>query len=120
MKGVPFEVDVTRRERLVAVCVRGDLDVATAPRLEGVLDRELMGDKKGLVIDLGEANYVDAQGMRTMVNAYRKVREAGGRIRIMGCTRHIRKLFHLLKLPEQGLDCAEKQRLRRHEDLNKL
>jgi anti-anti-sigma factor len=60
---VAFEVDVVRRGSAEVLSVRGELDIATAPRLE-----EAAAATTGrLVVDLTGTTFLDSTGLRSLI-----------------------------------------------------
>lgn len=64
------------------VTVAGELDVATAPRLEDVL-RLAEADSDAVVVDLRRVEFIDAAGARVLLTADRRRRRAGGRLLVL-------------------------------------
>ena len=50
------------------LCLKGELDLATAPVLEDILDGALDGDRD-LVVDLSALTFMDAAGLRAFAKA---------------------------------------------------
>lgn len=81
----PDDLDV-RLEPLPAggevVSVTGELDLATAPELERLLEeREQTGST--LVIDLSRVTFVDSSGVRVLVGQVRRAQETGARLTLV-------------------------------------
>jgi anti-sigma B factor antagonist len=55
------------------VLVHGELDIATAPRLLGALNRSVAAALKSLVIDLTRVDFMDSTGLALLINAHRRV-----------------------------------------------
>lgn len=95
-----FELDhalVHGRRRL---CVRGELDLATAPRLAEALQQELDGEPASLVVDLSGTSFLDSSGARALVVAGRRARSVGATMQIV-CpvgNRAVRRVLDLLHL----------------------
>ncbi|HUG65068.1 MAG TPA: STAS domain-containing protein [Gaiellaceae bacterium] len=63
---------------VVVVHVSGDLDLATAPRLEEAFAGRPQGSR--VVIDLAECTFLDSSGVRVLASAAGAVAESGGRL----------------------------------------
>jgi anti-sigma B factor antagonist len=73
---VPFETSTTELDGVRVVAVRGELDLSTAPDLEGQLEAALAaGDS--VMIDLTECEFIDSTGIALIVRAWQQI-EAGG------------------------------------------
>jgi anti-anti-sigma factor len=70
----PFEVKVGEIEHGVqTISVRGELDLSTAPELEGPLDQAL-GDGRGpVLIDLSQCEFIDSTGIALIVRAWQRL-----------------------------------------------
>jgi anti-sigma B factor antagonist len=65
-----------------SVEARGMLDLETAPQLEEHLD-SLIDDGAALILlRLGEVEFLDSSGIRTIVRAARRLRSTGGKLLI--------------------------------------
>jgi anti-anti-sigma factor len=73
---VLFDVERTSIAGRPALTVRGELDLATAPRLASAVDEELAAAPAALVIDLGPTIFLDSSGARQLVLAARKAKDA--------------------------------------------
>lgn len=54
------------------VSVRGELDLGTAPKLEGPL-AEAVGAEEPLLIDLSECEFIDSTGIAMIVRAWQRL-----------------------------------------------
>jgi anti-sigma B factor antagonist len=60
------------------VCPSGEVDLAVAPALAGVLDRLIsQGDVRAIVVDLGLVTFLDSSGLAVLVDAWRAANAAG-------------------------------------------
>lgn len=70
----PFEVKVGDLEQGVrTISVRGELDLSTAPELEGPLDRALESDEGSVLIDLSQCEFIDSTGIALIVRAWQRL-----------------------------------------------
>lgn len=83
---------------VTVVTVEGQLIVANRQDLKQVmLDALESGDRK-FVLDFGPTAYIDSSGLGVLVSISKKVREAGGELRLAGLNEDLRSLFELTKL----------------------
>lgn len=59
------------------VAVRGELDLGTAPELEGPLE-EAIGANEPLLIDLSECEFIDSTGIAMIVRAWQQLANGDG------------------------------------------
>lgn len=83
---------------MTTVRVRGEIDLATAPRLRASL---IDVDRRGrhqLEVDLHDVDFVDSVGLGVLFGALRRARQAGGGLRVVAVSEPVGKLFDLLDL----------------------
>jgi anti-anti-sigma factor len=70
----PFEVKVGDLEHGVrTIYVRGELDLSTAPELEGPLEQALESDEGSVLIDLSRCEFIDSTGIALIVRAWQRL-----------------------------------------------
>jgi anti-sigma B factor antagonist len=80
------------------VKVDGQLIVANRNELkEKVLELIEAGDLK-FVFDFAATGYIDSSGLGVLVSVSKKIREAGGALRLAGLNEDLEMLFELTKL----------------------
>lgn len=83
---------------ITIVEVDGELIVGNRQELKDtVLDRLEQGDRRFL-IDFTASSYIDSSGLGVLVSLSKKIREAGGALRLAGLNEDLRTLFELTKL----------------------
>ena len=93
-----FEVSTSIRRGVPVVSVRGEIDVATAPRL-----RDELASTPGLgvdlcVVDLSAVTFLDSTALGVLVSAAQMCQEAGGELRLVVTAPHIYKVFTITGL----------------------
>lgn len=92
--------------------VDGQLIVGNRHELKDLIQAALEGGERRLLIDFSRTGYIDSSGLGALVSISRRVREAGGELRLSGLNDDLRSLFELTKLdtlfaitdtPEQAL-----------------
>ncbi len=74
MNPAPFEVKVGDLENGVrTISVHGELDLSTAPDLEGPLDEALNSGEGSLLIDLSRCEFIDSTGIALIVRAWQRL-----------------------------------------------
>lgn len=63
----PFSISVERSGRKVALVVAGDLDLASADRLEREVGQQRAAGSTRLLIDLGDVDFIDSTGLRVLL-----------------------------------------------------
>jgi anti-anti-sigma factor len=75
------------------VRVGGELDIATTPHLERTLNAA--SQARLVVLDLRELAFIDLCGMRAIVSASSRVRQAGRRLVLVGVPSSLQRLLTL-------------------------
>lgn len=83
------------------VDVGGEVDVHTAPELEGVLSALVEDGNYQLVVDLADVDFLDSTGLGVLVKTLKRVREHSGSLAVVTTTDRISKVFRIT-----GLDTA--------------
>jgi anti-sigma B factor antagonist len=96
---VNFSVATTETGGLCVVTVRGEVDLATSPRLREELIDALARSARGLVVDLAEVGFLDSTGLGVLAGAHRRAK-ADGRFFRLVCAR--REVLDVLRVT--GLD----------------
>jgi anti-sigma B factor antagonist len=97
---------------VTVVRVEGQLIVGNRQELKDLLGAALDAGDRKFLIDFAGAGYIDSSGLGALVGLARRVREAGGELRLSGLNEDLRSLFELTKpdtlfaiadTPEQAL-----------------
>jgi anti-sigma B factor antagonist len=93
-----FTVRKDEAKGVVIIGVDGQLIVGNRHDLKKkVLDAMEEGERK-FVVDFAATGYIDSSGLGVLVSLAKKVREAGGDLRLAGLNEDLRTLFELTKL----------------------
>jgi anti-anti-sigma factor len=97
-----FEVETEAHESGAwRVRGRGELDVATASRLEAALDPLVDSGASLIVLDLSEVSFLDSSGLRTIVRTATALEDAGGRLVIDGVSPAVSRVLEVTGLLER-------------------
>ena len=84
---------------VTVVKVEGQMIVGNRQELKDlVFRRRWTGVSAGLLIDFSRTGYIDSSGLGALVSISKRVREAGGELRLSGLNEDLRSLFELTKL----------------------
>lgn len=90
------------------VSVRGELDLSTAPDLEGPLDQVLESDSGSVLIDLTSCEFIDSTGIALIVRAWQRLDSGeNGRALVICCQNdQVRRVLEItgleLSIPVHG------------------
>jgi len=80
------------------VTVDGQLIVANRQELKQIVQDALDGGARRFLLDFTPTAYIDSSGLGALVSISKRVREAGGELRLAGLNEDLRSLFELTKL----------------------
>ena len=86
------------RRDVIEVRVRGDVDLATSPRLRSALVDLHQRGCHHLEVDLGGVEFLDSTGIGVLIGALRRARQAGGKLHLRALSPELDRLFALLGL----------------------
>lgn len=98
MNPSPFEVKVGALELGVrTISVRGELDLSTAPDLEGPLEETLDSGEGSVLIDLSQCEFIDSTGIALIVRAWQRL-ESGENGRALVICSHNEQVRRVLEI----------------------
>jgi anti-sigma B factor antagonist len=101
----PFDITVSGPPSRPVVTVKGEIDVATSPRLRTELTALVARGAEDLTIQFGGVTFVDSSGLGVLVAIYKRLREDGkGRVHIVDAQPPVRKVFEITGLESALLD----------------
>ena len=83
---------------VAVVQVDGQLIVGNRQELKDLVQAALDQGERRLLIDFSRTGYIDSSGLGALVSLSKKIREAGGELRLSGLNEDLRSLFELTKL----------------------
>jgi anti-anti-sigma factor len=76
----PFEIREHEADGVHVIAMRGELDLATAPRLAVRIDRARASGARRLLVDLTTADFCDSTGLRALIGCRHEIVAGGGRM----------------------------------------
>ncbi len=83
---------------VTVIRVDGQLTVGNRQELKSLVQAGLDAGARKFLLDCAATGYIDSSGLGALVTISRRVREAGGQIRLAGLNDDLRALFELTKL----------------------
>lgn len=114
MQAAQFRIDEEpARDGVVVLSIHGDADLHVAPELRARLTGEIDGGASALVLDLSHATFVDSMALGVLLGAMKRVRAAGGRLRLVVPQTELRRIFEITLLDRVlALDTTREAALR--------
>ena len=83
---------------VTVVKVEGQMVVGNRQELKDLVFAALDKGDRRILIDFSQTGYIDSSGLGALVSISKRVREAGGELRLSGLNEDLRSLFELTKL----------------------
>jgi anti-sigma B factor antagonist len=96
-----LELTTSDRDGGARVALKGELDIATAPRLEEEVRRLETEGHKLIVIDLRGLEFMDSSGLRALLAADTRARERSARLVIVRGDDRIQRVLRITRLDER-------------------
>jgi anti-sigma B factor antagonist len=94
------EVGDLRTDEPRTVAVRGEVDLATAPELESMVQRAFEEAPNGVVLDLAQLSFIDSSGLRTLVALAKEAESQGTSLALRNLPRQTRRVLELTGLDD--------------------
>jgi anti-sigma B factor antagonist len=85
-------------DRQTVLCVSGDVDLLTSPRLAAAVAGALNGRRQRVIVDLAGVEFMDVTGIRVLLDAAGQARKAGGDLLLRSPSRAARRALEILHL----------------------
>ena len=95
-----LDLETSVNDDVATVVVRGEVDVASAPRLRELLDGLVAGDVRRIVLDCQGLEFLDSSGIGLLV-ATRKRMGDGGELVIDSAPAHVRKVLEITGVADE-------------------
>ena len=93
-----FELETSHEEDHVRLLLFGELDIAAAPQVDGTL-AELEGERPSrIVLDLRGLTFLDSTGLRSLLGADARARDAGRCLTLIQGPDPVQRVFSITGL----------------------
>jgi len=96
-----LEVETIEGDGLVRLQLKGELDLSTVSKVEEELRRAESEAPSLLVIDLRELTFLDSTGLRCVITADQRARDAGRRLAIVKGPESVQRVFSITRVDER-------------------
>lgn len=84
----------------ILLCVAGELDHYTGPRLSEAIDELPFGPGTDVVIDLSALEYCDSTGLSLLITAHHRAEAAGSSLSFAGPSPELARVFAIVGLDQ--------------------
>ena len=96
-----LDVKTEDRDGLVHLALQGELDLSTVGKVQDELRRVEASAPPVVVLDLKKLTFLDSTGLRCLVTANERAREAGRRVVIVRGPDPVQRVFSITRLEER-------------------
>ncbi|MFV0516477.1 MAG: anti-sigma F factor antagonist [Aminipila sp.] len=89
-------LDFQMKDDVLIVNIVGDLDHHRATQAREEIDKTIEVFKsKNLIMDFSKVEFMDSSGIGVVMGRYNKVKEKGGEIVIIGCSKYVKLILEM-------------------------
>lgn len=96
-----LEVETQQRDGLAHVVLRGELDLSTVNKVQEELRRVEADAPAVVVLDLSKLTFLDSTGLRCLVTADQRARDADRRVVLVRGPDPVQRVFSITRLEER-------------------
>lgn len=96
-----LEVESEERDGLHHVALRGELDLSTVAKVQEALDRVEADGPATVVLDLSRLTFLDSTGLRCVITAAERAREAERRFVVVRGPDAVQRVFSITRLEDR-------------------
>ena len=96
-----LEIETQSRDGLVHVLLRGELDLSTVNKVQDELRRVETDTPPIVILDLSKLTFLDSTGLRCLVTADQRARDAGRRVVLVRGPDPVQRVFSITRLEER-------------------
>jgi anti-sigma B factor antagonist len=95
-----MQIDVRDASDVCTISPRGELDLRTAPQLDGAIIEAVEGNCSDIEVDLRNLTFMDSTGLRIVTLAYERCQERGKTFSILPEPPRVQRVFEITGLIE--------------------
>lgn len=106
-----FKIDLVYHESDISdvpiVCVNGEIDVYTSPKLNDTLNKIINSENKEVVLNLEKVHYIDSTGLGIIAHNADMFTNKGGNFKVVCAQPQLRKIFDVSGLSKKNVKLFE-------------
>jgi anti-sigma B factor antagonist len=102
-------VERTSQDGVELLLVEGEVDIATAPRLIGILNQAVQDAFNALVVDLSDVGFMDSTGLALLINAHRRLTRRSKGFAVVCPAGPLRRVFEMTDMVETLHVCPDRK-----------
>jgi anti-sigma B factor antagonist len=93
-------IDIRHEKDRAVLSLRGELDLASAPLLQGEIEGSEVAAAAIVVLDLQELEFIDSTGLRVLLGARERTHERGQEFAITPGSKQVQRLLSITRVDE--------------------
>jgi len=86
--------------KIYTICLEGDLDFSTSPKVREELSSLITRDTNRIVVGLSDVDYMDSSGLATLIDAQQRSKSSNIRFTLMGIGPSLEAVFDLANVKD--------------------
>jgi len=95
MEAGSFEIRGEQEGGQARLSLGGELDLASAPRLQRSAEKLLEGEPRRLVVDISDLSFIDSSGLRVLIGLHERALREGWEFRVVRPPEQVLKIFQI-------------------------
>lgn len=100
MQAEHLQIDVRNEPDRVVLRLHGELDLASAPLLQGEIESAQTADAPLVVLDLDDLEFIDSTGLRIILAAHEHAQERGQMLALTRGSQQVQRLMNITRVGE--------------------
>lgn len=100
MQAEHLQIDVRSEPDRVVLRLRGELDLASAPLLQGAIESAEAAEAMLMVLDLDDLAFIDSTGLRIILAAHERSQERGQMLALTRGSQQVQRLMSITRVGE--------------------
>ncbi len=93
--GEQLTIEVRQEPDRVVLALHGELDLASAPRLQSEIESDTVDAAGIVVLDLDDVHFIDSAGLRVVLAAHERAVERGQRLALTPGSPQVQRLLSI-------------------------
>jgi anti-anti-sigma factor len=100
MQAEHLQIDIRNEPDRIVLRLHGELDLASAPLLQGEIESAGAADTTLVVLDLDELEFIDSTGLRIILAAHEHSQESGQMLALTRGSQQVQRLMSITRAGE--------------------
>jgi anti-sigma B factor antagonist len=93
--GEQLTIEVRREPDRIVLTLHGELDLASAPRLQSEIESDTVDAADIVVLDLNDVHFIDSAGLRVVLAAHERTVQRGQRLALTPGSPQVQRLLSI-------------------------